>query len=276
MFRAVGRSSRAVVAAASLLMATSAQADGRIVVANDEWTLSDFGFIKPNDPATFALNCVEFLSGQGQVNILIHSTNFGFAGSGFIAALAEAGHQVTNSMGSRFSLQQLAEFDVVFVGGNDIDDQVLIAYVENGGGVYICGGTSGPGDKLNNGFLNHFGLAFQGLNQIGDDVPIDETVHPIFAGVDSLYQNNGSIIVDLDPTDSATILLVDGNGGGLYAVVDGGCRVTGPDLNGDGQVDAVDLTILLGAWGPSACIADFDLDGIVGPIDLAILLGAWG
>lgn len=51
----------------------------------------------------------------------------------------------------------------------------------------------------------------------------------------------------------------------------------GPDLDDDGDVDAADLAILLGAWGPcpASCWADLDLDGVVNAADLAILLGAW-
>ncbi|MCZ6655018.1 MAG: hypothetical protein O7D91_18575 [Planctomycetota bacterium] len=49
------------------------------------------------------------------------------------------------------------------------------------------------------------------------------------------------------------------------------------DLNGDGVVDAADLAILLGSWGPcEQCPADFDGDGSVSAADLAILLGSWG
>lgn len=51
------------------------------------------------------------------------------------------------------------------------------------------------------------------------------------------------------------------------------------DLNHDGAVNAADLAILLGAWGPCPakrlCEADLDQDGDVGSADLAILLGAW-
>jgi Dockerin type I domain len=48
------------------------------------------------------------------------------------------------------------------------------------------------------------------------------------------------------------------------------------DLNGDGTVNAADLAILLGAWGPCAgCDADLNGDGTVDAPDLAILLGAW-
>ncbi len=59
------------------------------------------------------------------------------------------------------------------------------------------------------------------------------------------------------------------------------------DLDADGDVDAFDLALLLGNWGPcdapctpgdpaQTCPADLDADGTVGPPDLAILLGAWG
>jgi hypothetical protein len=47
------------------------------------------------------------------------------------------------------------------------------------------------------------------------------------------------------------------------------------DLSGDGLVNSVDLTQLLGAWGgPSA--ADLNNDGLTNSVDLTQLLGAWG
>lgn len=49
------------------------------------------------------------------------------------------------------------------------------------------------------------------------------------------------------------------------------------DLNNDGAVDAADLAILLGAWGPCPnCPPDLNGDGVVNAADLAILLGNWG
>jgi hypothetical protein len=48
-----------------------------------------------------------------------------------------------------------------------------------------------------------------------------------------------------------------------------------PD-NGDCSVNAADLAVLLGAWGPCVgCAADLDGDGQVNAADLAILLGDW-
>lgn len=50
------------------------------------------------------------------------------------------------------------------------------------------------------------------------------------------------------------------------------------DRNGDGLVDAIDLSILLGAWGPGPVGSggDIDRDGDTDANDLALLLGAWG
>jgi hypothetical protein len=46
------------------------------------------------------------------------------------------------------------------------------------------------------------------------------------------------------------------------------------DINGDGTVDASDLSILLGGWGTAA--GDLTGDGMTDGMDLSVLLGAWG
>ncbi|MCH8878747.1 MAG: hypothetical protein IID34_02560, partial [Planctomycetes bacterium] len=59
-----------------------------------------------------------------------------------------------------------------------------------------------------------------------------------------------------------------------------GCDCHPADFNGDGQVGAFDLAVLLGSWGPcpdkDPCPTDLDGNGSVGAGDLAILLGSWG
>lgn len=48
------------------------------------------------------------------------------------------------------------------------------------------------------------------------------------------------------------------------------------DLNGDGQVNGADITVLLSQWGPCPeCLADLDGDDAVGGADITILLGNW-
>lgn len=47
------------------------------------------------------------------------------------------------------------------------------------------------------------------------------------------------------------------------------------DLNNDGFVDVVDLSILLSAWQTSNATADINSDGVVDVIDLSIMLSNW-
>lgn len=59
-----------------------------------------------------------------------------------------------------------------------------------------------------------------------------------------------------------------------YTIVAPGCL---EDLDGSGRVEAYDLAILLGGWGPNpGDPADFDNDDDVDAADLAQLLGSWG
>ena len=57
------------------------------------------------------------------------------------------------------------------------------------------------------------------------------------------------------------------------------CEVGNGDIDGDGDVDGIDLLLLLAKWGPcedcAFCPWDLDVDGIVGTLDLMILLGNW-
>jgi murein tripeptide amidase MpaA len=71
-----------------------------------------------------------------------------------------------------------------------------------------------------------------------------------------------------------------GSGSLVEAGVDGfrvftlGCPSPSGDLNGDGDIDAEDLAILLGNWG-GAGLGDLDGNGTIDAADLALLLGSW-
>ncbi|MFO0829526.1 MAG: S8 family serine peptidase [Phycisphaerales bacterium] len=61
-------------------------------------------------------------------------------------------------------------------------------------------------------------------------------------------------------------------GSGTLSITCGACV---GDINGDGQVNAVDLGALLGSWGgPGA--GDLNNNGITDAVDLGLLLGNWG
>ncbi len=73
------------------------------------------------------------------------------------------------------------------------------------------------------------------------------------------------------------------SGEGRTPIIDRGAYETQPnqpgcitgDVDCDGDVDAADLALLLGAWGTASVNSDFDGDGVVAASDLALLLGAW-
>ncbi len=65
-------------------------------------------------------------------------------------------------------------------------------------------------------------------------------------------------------------------GVGTLTVRQGGeaCGACPADLSGDGQVDGIDLTSILAAWGSAT--SDLNGDGTVNGLDLAVVLAAWG
>jgi hypothetical protein len=66
---------------------------------------------------------------------------------------------------------------------------------------------------------------------------------------------------------------VDANGNGLAD----DCEQGNPaDVNGDGVVNAADLSLVLGAWGAAGGAADVNDDGTVDAADLSLILAAWG
>ena len=98
-----------------------------------------------------------------------------------------------------------------------------------------------------------------GLHSSNLGIPLDQ---PLVAG-QTYYLAVGSF----HPDESVTAIIE----------VDGPDQPSGnpADLNGDGRVDAQDITILLSAWGQPG-VADLDGSGAVGSADIAILLNAWG
>jgi hypothetical protein len=68
-----------------------------------------------------------------------------------------------------------------------------------------------------------------------------------------------------------------GNGAAPTLAVEGtpGLPAASPDINGDGAVNGLDLTVLLAAWGASSGAADLNSDGTVNGLDLTALLAAW-
>ncbi len=207
--------------AATALSSTIANA-GKIVVANDEWTLSNVGYSQNSNTGTFVTNVANWFTGGGSGNFLAYSTNFGLTGSSLANTMTSAGHGWTTSTAVTFDVPTLLSYDAVFLAGNPADNQVLIDYVNAGGDVYLAGGTGvgGPANEAArwNTFLNNFGLSFGSpYNGVGGNVATVSS-HPIFNGVSSLYNNNGNNAIDLNVADPASQILVQMGNNGLYGV----------------------------------------------------------
>lgn len=200
---------RLAVLLAGLLCSAAAQAT--IVVANDEWTLSNTGFANNANTTQFVSNLV----GEFGPNIHAYSSNFGFTQSALQTAMNNAGATYTHGTGITFDLATLSGYDAVFFGGfylNAGQTAVLHQYVAAGGSVYIVGGTAAGGGAAFeasqwNGFLSVYGVSMANVyNGISGNPAVGGD--PIFSGVSSLYQNNGNSL-------SGTGVLA----GGLYAVI---------------------------------------------------------
>lgn len=201
----------------------SSEGAGRIAVANDDWTLSDYGFQQAPDAARFAANVAAWFSRGRAGTFLAYSDQLGLTGKALAAAMTTAGNSWTVTTSTPFTVSNLLNFDAVFLGLPVVDNNVLINYVNAGGSVYVYGGGSGEDAGNWNTFLTAFGLAFTNIGVGSNGVfAVTNSTHPIFAGVTNLYQAwNLCSVVDIAPADARSQVLTTYLGIGLYAAWDG-------------------------------------------------------
>jgi len=210
----------ALTAAAAALFTPCAAAGGRIVVANDEWTLSNQGFASAANPTQFVENVADWFTGGAAGHFLVRSGDFGLTGTSLASAMTSAGHTWTVNIGASDSVANLLNYDAVFICQTVPNLANLTAYVQAGGNVYLAAGTNVNDANTWDPFLHAFGLDLAGLNNLSGVVPI-ASAHPLFAGVSALYNNNGNDVVDLEPANPANQVLVTSGVHGLYGVYDG-------------------------------------------------------
>lgn len=211
------------LAMVSVLFSGSVCVAGRIVVANDDWTLSDRGFAAPNDADRFARNVVAWFTGGAAGDFLVYSDHFGLTGASLRNAITSAGHTWTVDTSTAFNLSTLLAYDGVFLGVTPAGNGVLTDYVNAGGNVYVMSGGNADDPPMWNHFLETFGLAFGDQNSFVGDIPIGSS-HALFAGVDHLYNINGTSILDLAPWDPRNQLLVNHDGQWIYAAYESGAN----------------------------------------------------
>lgn len=264
------------VATLGFVRPASGQTQGDIIVASDDWTLSDAGFVQPRaDPGEFALNIAAWFTDGAAGSFLAYTDDFGLSGDALAATMTDAGHSWTVTTAVPFELDTLLLYDAVFLGGPPLADaRTLVAFVNAGGNVFVHGGT-GIEDGWN-AFLGEFGMSFGGgFDPFGALVVPIVSAHPLFDGVDGLYQSQGSPVLDLIAGDDANVVLVSHDGFPIYGLYLGQC-VAPADVSGDGVIDVTDLVLVILAWDTANTDADVNADGVVDVQDLIAVITAWG
>ena len=202
-----------------LSAAPAAHGSGKIIVAHDEWPLSDWGFhLSPSAPQ-FALNIANFFTGGERGRFLVYSPNGGLTGDRLATTMRGAGHEWTIVNPALHPAVDLDAYTGVFVGQLPIDNGTLAAYVLNGGNVYVMAGTGhGLSDSaMWNDFLNFFGLHLETrYNDIQGVLPVVPG-HSLFAGVSSLLYVTGNDIRTTGLVPGSRIVQATGSHG-LFAV----------------------------------------------------------
>ncbi|AFZ19228.1 lamin tail domain-containing protein [Allocoleopsis franciscana] len=192
---------------------------GKIILANDASTLSNLGFEQSPDAATFAINIANWFTGGRPGKFHSYSDpDRRESESALAQTMTQAGHTWTVG----YDIPE--NVDAIFTHETTIDDPILRDLVNAGGSVYLAADTEDEDYATGyefNWFLWEVGLQFkEGYNGISGNQPINSE-HPIFAGVKSLYQRNGSSIIDFQPDEQANQILVSSSDGeGLYAILD--------------------------------------------------------
>jgi hypothetical protein len=120
------------------------------------------------------------------------------------------------------------------------------------------------------------------VNQAARDFRLQAASPAIDSGSNSMVPAGVTTDFDLNPRFVNDPTVAD-TGAGTAPLVDRGAyekQLPPPppcpaDLDGNGAVDAADLSNLLGAWG-TAGAGDIDGSGSVDAADLSVLLAAWG
>ncbi|MBW4591432.1 MAG: lamin tail domain-containing protein [Brasilonema angustatum HA4187-MV1] len=191
---------------------------GKIILANNASTLRNVGFQNSPDTAIFAKNIANWFTGgrPGKFHSYLNP-DLAESESALAQTMTKAGHTWTVG----YDIPE--DVDAIFSHDSSSWDELTDLF-EAGMNFYLAAETEyddyASGYDFN-WFLWEVGLQFkEGYNGISGNQPINSD-HPIFAGVKSLYQRNGSSIIDFQPDEQANQILVSSpDGEGLYAILD--------------------------------------------------------
>ncbi|MFM1823087.1 MAG: hypothetical protein RI967_1353 [Planctomycetota bacterium] len=148
--------------------------------------------------------------------------------------------------------------------------------ISNGGGTTSVSYSTVQGGYTGSGNLS---TDPKFADQAGRDFHLDAGSPAIDSGANATVTTGTTTDFDGAPrfVDDPTVA---DTGAGTAPIVDRGAferqaSACPSDLDGNGVVNAADLSLLLGSWG-TAGVGDLDGNGTVNAADLALLLGAWG
>ncbi len=193
---------------------TTAEAQRRIFVNNDEYALSSGGITQVGAASVtnFTRNVTSWLTGSLGGNVLIASNNFGFPLATISSDLSSGGYSfVTTQNNTALGWANRNSFQAIFLdastvgpGSNAQLQLDLQNYVLGGGSVYLNFGT-GTGSAAQEAanyqnFLNYFGLQIANVNYNSNIGVINTSSYAaqgpygaaLFGGVSSIYVNRGN------------------------------------------------------------------------------------
>jgi hypothetical protein len=209
----------AVLLLATMMGASPALGAGKVIVAHDEWPLSDFGFDSAPGAEPFALNVARFFTGGTRPGrFLVYSTNLGLTGAALATTMQSAGHTWVVKDPAAAPQEDFGRYDAVFVGQDAVSARRLTDYVNAGGGVYVMSGTGyGVADSNWNAFLVSFGLKLAVQSNAIEGVTAIQSSHPLFQNVDSLLSIAGNS-VSVSSTYPGGAVIASEGGHGLFGV----------------------------------------------------------
>ena len=194
---------------------------GKLLVLDDEYILSDHGHQQAPDTEIFVKNIAKYLTSGKGGKFLDYSTysttNQTAQGTAMEKALASPPYAFKRDRSVPLDLNTLRSYEVVIVGGEPVDNQILIDYIKSGGSVCLIGGTGHGGSESEaaswNKLLTAFGLRLEtSYNLIAGVLPVTSPGHPLFEGVKALFQYWGQTVELLPDSKASIIMTCDSKG----------------------------------------------------------------
>ncbi|MEE8154916.1 MAG: dockerin type I domain-containing protein [Phycisphaerales bacterium] len=235
--------------------------------------------------AAFVAAVESFLEVGGGVVVFHHGLFPGAGKAGILEVLGGFGQSISWNTKEGQNVINVAPGHFVTTNSIEYPDMVEYADPKNGIPLELYSFFNNTPDER---------YTFTRINDTADDVEIlfasnyleTQPTHilgfthqrPTWAGIVIWYQPGEYQPNALDDLDGNNFQILANE---IVFAAEAGSGSGSADLNGDGFVNSIDLTILLVSWGPcddppERCPADIDGDGQVGASDLLILLTQWG